>query len=61
MTVMSVFGVAPGIEGGRTSTITTVPRTAAMAFGVRISIASPGRIRLCATLTASLPQVNRTV
>ena len=44
-----------------TSTMTRVPRTAAMAFGVLISTVSPGFIRALMTATAARPAVNETV
>ncbi len=43
------------------STTRTVPRIAAIAFGVRISITSPGRMRCRTTPIAILPAVRSTL
>ncbi len=50
----------PGFTGS-TSTTKTVPRTAAVAFGVRISMISPGRIRAFTTATPIFPDCRSTV
>ncbi len=58
-----VAGAAPDWPGciGSTSTTKTVPRTAAVAFGERISMISPGRMRAFTTATPTLPDCRSTV
>ena len=56
-----VVGVATPALTGSTSTTKTVPRTAAVAFGERISITSPGRMRPLTTATPIFPDARFTV
>jgi len=60
-----VVAVCPPVDCpggvGSTSTTKTVPRTAAVAFGVRISMISPGRMRAFTTATPILPDCRSTV